>query len=89
MSQGEVAQIERTRERQAVVARQPLGIFVATDAHFKNALVSQDLREAEGEAAERLQPHQDAQTRIRGHLQQGHGRRSAFGGDLRRDTAAR
>lgn len=44
LSQGEVAQINCTWERQAVVAGQALAVVVATDADFKNARVSEDLR---------------------------------------------
>lgn len=87
LSQSKVAQIDCARQRQAVVARQSLAVLVAADADFQDMWVSQDLDEAEGKwllsAAKRLQPHQDAQTRIRGHLQQGDGRGSAFHRHLR------
>lgn len=87
LSQSKVAQIDCARQRQAVVTRQSLAVLVAADADFQNVRVSQNLDEAEGKrllsAAKRLQPHQDAQTRIRGHLQQGDGRGSAFHRHLR------
>lgn len=43
LSQGKVAQIDRTRQRQAVVAGQALAVFVAADTNFQNVWVSEDL----------------------------------------------
>lgn len=43
LSQGQVSQINRARERQAAVARQAFAIFVAADSDFKKARVSEEL----------------------------------------------
>lgn len=92
MSQGKVAQVHRAGQRQAVVSRQALAVFITADADLQDVRVSQDLHQAEGErllgAAKRQQPHQDAQTRVRGHLQQGDGGGSAFHGHLQEEAAA-
>lgn len=68
LSQGKVTQVDCTRQRQTVVPRQALAVFIATDANFQNVRVSQDLYQAEREgllwAAKRQQPDQDAETRV-------------------------
>lgn len=86
LSQGEVAQVDCARQRQAVVSRQALAVFITADADLQNVGVSQDFHQAERErllaAAKRQQPHEDAQARTRGHLQQGDGGGATLHGHL-------
>lgn len=41
LSQGKVTQVDRARQRQAVVTRQPLSVFVATNSDFQDVGVSE------------------------------------------------
>ena len=65
LSQGKVAQVNRTRQRQTVVTRQSLSVFIAADTNFQNVWVSERFHQAERErllvTAKRQQPNQDTQ----------------------------